>query len=44
MVEKNKILNVPSDIDIKKSDGDQNEYFFFTLPNKVRVLLIQDNN
>jgi len=29
-----------SDVDIQKSPGDLNEYMYFTLPNKVQVLLI----
>ena len=33
-----------SDVVIKKSEGDQNEYFYFELPNKVKCFLIQDNN
>ena len=31
-------------VEIEKSIGDANEYQFFTLPNSLQVLLIQDNN
>lgn len=31
-------------IEVEKSPGDLNRYEYFTLPNKVQVLLIQDNN
>ena len=33
-----------SDVEVKKSPGDLNEYAYFVLPNKVKVFLIQDNN
>ena len=32
------------DINMSKSPGDANDYMYFTLPNKVQVLLINDNN
>ena len=44
MLEQREAFQHPSSVKIKKSDGDANEYFFFTLPNKVKVFLIQDNN
>ena len=30
--------------EIVKSEGDSNQYLMFTLPNKLQVLLIEDNN
>ena len=33
-----------SDVEVRKSPGDLNEYAYFVLPNKVKVFLIQDNN
>ena len=29
---------------IKKSPGDKNLYDYFSLPNGLRVMLVQDNN
>ena len=29
---------------IEKSSGDKNDYLLFELPNKLQVLLIEDNN
>ena len=33
-----------TNIELEKSPGDRNRYEHFTLPNKVQVILIQDNN
>ena len=32
------------DYGIQKSSGDKNQYRLFELPNKLEVLLIEDNN
>ena len=44
MLEQREISQQPSTVKIKKSKGDANEYLYFTLPNQVKVFLIQDNN
>ena len=33
-----------TNLELEKSPGDRNRYEHFTLPNKVQILLIQDNN
>jgi insulysin len=44
MVEARNDSSQQREVTINKSEGDQNEYFYYTLPNKVKVLLVQDNN
>ena len=44
MREKIKQMPALEEKKLEKSPGDLNEYHFFTLENKIEVLLVQDNN